>query len=99
MFVFCHKTPESPRNLIEALVSGTPLVGYDSPFPKDLISAHGGGLLTPKDDVGALVSSLAGLARDRQRLADLIGRAAQDGHPFNDVAVFRHRSEVIRAHL
>ena len=42
---------------------------------------------------------LAGLARDRQRLADLIGRAAQDGHPFNDVAVFRHRSEVIRAHL
>ena len=99
VFVFCHKTPESPRNLIEALVSGTPLVGYDSPFPKDLISAHGGGLLTPKDDIGALVSTLVGLAQDRQRLADLIGRAAQDGQPFNDVAVFRHRSEVIRAHL
>lgn len=99
VFVFCHKTPESPRNLIEALVSGTPLVGYDSPFPKDLISAHGGGLLTPKDDIGALVSCLVGLAQDRQRLAELIGRAAQDGLPFNDVAVFRHRSEVIRAHL
>lgn len=99
LFVFCHKTPESPRNLIEALVSGTPIVGYESPFPKDLISANGGGLLSPKDDVQALVSSLVGLAGDRQRLAHLIGQAALDGSVFNDVAVFRHRSEVIRAHL
>lgn len=99
VFVFCHKTPESPRNLIEALVSGTPIVGYDSPFPRDLISANGGGLLSPKDDVGALVANLVGLARDRNRLADLVGRAALDGAPFNDVAVFKHRSEVIRAHL
>ena len=99
VFVFCHKTPESPRNLIEALVSGTPIIGYDSPFPKDLISANVGGLLSPKDDVKALVSSLVGLAGDRQRLSDLIGRAAMDGSVFNDVAVFRHRSELIRTHL
>ena len=60
--MFCHKTPESPRNLIEALVSGAPIVGYDSPFPRDLIAAHGGGVLTPLNDVNALVDSLASLA-------------------------------------
>ena len=99
VFVFCHKTPESPRNLIEALVSGTPLVGYDSPFPRDLIATNGGGVLSPKDNVPALVSTLVQLASDRTRLADLIDRAALDGGPFNDVAVFKHRSEVIRAYL
>lgn len=99
VLVFCHKTPESPRNLIESLVSGTPIVGYGSAFPKDLISKHGGGVLTPLHDVDALVHSLEALDNDRNRLADLMEKAALDGEPFNDVAVFRHRSEVIRAHL
>lgn len=99
LFVFCHKTPESPRNLIEALVSATPIVGYQSLFPQDLISAHGGGLLTPKNDVEALVNRLTELATDRTRVGELIRQAALDGAGFNDVAVFKHRSEVIRAHL
>lgn len=99
VFMFCHKTPESPRNLIEALVSGTPLVGYDSPFPRDLISVNGGGVLTPKDDVKALASSLIALAGERGQLTGLIDRACLDGAPFNDVAVFKHRSDVIRAYL
>jgi colanic acid/amylovoran biosynthesis glycosyltransferase len=99
VFMFCHKTPESPRNLIEALVSGTPLVGYDSPFPRDLISVNGGGVLAPKDDVKALASSLVALAGARGQLASLIDRAYLDGAPFNDAAVFKHRSDVIRAHL
>lgn len=42
---------------------------------------------------------MIGLGRDRTRLADLIERAAQDGAPFDDVSVFRHRSELIRAYL
>lgn len=97
--LFCHKTPESPRVLIEALASGTPLVGYDSVFPRDLIAGRGGGVLTPLGDVGALAEAVAGLAADRGRLADLIGRAAEDGAEFEDVKVFAHRSEVIRRHL
>ena len=36
-FVFCHKTPEAPRCLIEALMCGLPIVGYDSGYPRDLI--------------------------------------------------------------
>ncbi len=98
-FVFCHKTPESPRCLIEALVSGTPIVGYDSAFPRDLIGPHGGGVLTPLHDVNALADAVQTLAIDRHRLATLMRSAAQDGEPFNDVAVFKHRSEVIRAYL
>jgi colanic acid/amylovoran biosynthesis glycosyltransferase len=99
VFAFCHKTPESPRSLIESLVSGTPIVGYDSPFPRDLISKHGGGILTPINDKEALSASLITLASDRQRLADLFAKAAHDGEPFNDVAVFAHRSKVIRKYL
>ncbi|MCV0440852.1 MAG: glycosyltransferase [Hydrogenophaga sp.] len=99
VLVFCHKTPESPRNLIEALVSGTPIIGYDSPFPRDLIASHGGGVLTDPNDISALAAALEALAHDRARLCSLIDRATLDGEPFNDVAVFKHRSEVIRAHL
>jgi colanic acid/amylovoran biosynthesis glycosyltransferase len=99
VFAFCHKTPESPRSLIEALVSGTPIVGYDSAFPRDLISPHGGGVLTPLNDVTALADALENLARNRGQLAQLMGKAASDGLPFNDVAVFKHRSEVIRSYM
>ena len=99
VFLFCHKTPESPRNLIEALVSAAPIVGYDSAYPADLIVGHGGGLLVPPGDVAALTGSLAALDADRARLAGLIGAAAADGTPFEDEKVFAHRSDVIKRHL
>lgn len=99
VFLFCHRTPESPRNLIEALVSGTVLVGHDGAFARDLIHVHGGGVLRPMGDVEGLAAVLADLAGDRARLAGLIERAAADGAPFNDEDVFRHRSELIRGHL
>ncbi len=94
--VFCHKTPESPRVLIEALVSGTPLVGYDSSFPRDLIESNGGGRLVPPNNVGALAATITMLAADRIALADLAERAWNDGEPFNDESVFAHRAHLIR---
>ena len=99
VLLFCHKTPESPRCLIEALVSGCPIVGYDSAFPRDLIARHGGGLLVERDNVDALSHALCGLASDRRSLAGLIRRSASDGAPFSDVDVFRHRSDLIKTHL
>ena len=99
LMMFCHKTPESPRNLIEALVSATPIVGYAGAYASDLIATNQGGVLVPANDVTALVKAVAGLAEDRARLADLIGRAALDGAPFNDVEVFHHRSAMIRKHM
>lgn len=99
LLLFCHLTPESPRCLIEALVSGTPIAGYDSAYPRDLIAAHGGGFLVPQGDRTALAEGIASLAADRTRLGQLICAAAADGAPFSDDAVFAHRSEVIRRHL
>jgi glycosyltransferase involved in cell wall biosynthesis len=98
-FLFCHLTPESPRCLIEALASAAPIVGYDGAFARDLVAGHGGGLLVPRGDAEGLAAQLAALAADRPRLSDLIARAARDGAPFDDEAVFRHRSELIRRHL
>lgn len=37
VFVFCHTTPESPRCLIEPIISGTPLVGYSITYAQDLV--------------------------------------------------------------
>lgn len=99
VFLFCHKTPESPRCLIEALVSGTPIIGYDGAFARDLIHDHGGGILSPLDDRAALARHLIALSSDPARLSDLILRAARDGAPYDDESVFRHRSDLIRAHL
>ncbi len=99
LLMFCHKTPESPRNLIEALISATPIVGYGGAYAQGLIEAHQGGVLVSPNDIAALADAVAGLAQDRARLANLIERAARDGAPFNDVEVFRHRSEMIRKHM
>lgn len=99
VFLFCHKTPESPRCLIEALISGTPIVGYSGAFAEDLISENGGGHLVAMDDVLALTDQLETLARDRDALADRIGAAVKDGAPYDDVSVFEHRSEVIKRYL
>jgi len=99
IFLFCHKTPESPRCLIEALISGTVLVGYDGAFARDLTEPHGSGQFVPVGDMSGLADTVARLASDRSELADLTGRAAQDGAPFDDVSVFEHRSEVIKQYL
>ncbi len=98
-FLFCHKTPESPRCLIEALVSGTPIVGYHDAFAENLISDHGGGRLVAMGDVMALTDQLETLTRDRAGIAGLICAAAKDGEPFEDEEVFRHRSDVIKKYL
>ena len=98
-FMFCHKTPESPRCLIEALISGTPIIGYASAFPADLIADNGGGWLTPLNDVDALADAIARLSADRAPLGKLISNAARDGAPYDAETVFRHRSDVIKDNL
>lgn len=99
IFLFCHKTPESPRCLIEALISGCPIVGYEASFARDITEANGGRQLTPMHDTNQLAKAVAELAKDRKRLAELIQLAHRDGRPFDDESVFRHRSELIIRHL
>jgi colanic acid/amylovoran biosynthesis glycosyltransferase len=96
VFLFCHKTPESPRCLIEALASGCPIIGYDGAFARDLTTGHGGGAFTAINAVDDLAGLLAKLAAERSRLGEMIAAAAKDGVPFVDELVFRHRSDLIK---
>jgi colanic acid/amylovoran biosynthesis glycosyltransferase len=98
IFLFCHKIPESPRCLIEALLSGTPIVGYTSSYAEDLIRAHGGGELM-NENVDGVASAVLSLAKDRALLATLQLNASLDGHQKTDAEVFRHRSEIIKSSL
>lgn len=99
LMLFTHIEPESPRVLIEALMSACPIVGYDRPHPRDLISEHGGGVITPLGDWRALGTTLAELAADRGRVVDLIRRASADGGRFNSETLIRDRSALIRERL
>jgi colanic acid/amylovoran biosynthesis glycosyltransferase len=95
LMVFCHQTPESPRNLIEALMSGTPIVGYDSPYARDLVGADAARWLVPPHP-DALAQRVAELAGDPQTLDTMLHAARQHGRRFSDEAVFAHRSRLIR---
>lgn len=98
VLVFCHLTPESPRNLIEALTQATPVVGYRSAYAANLVSS-GGGRLVDLGDVEGLAEAVAGWAGERSKLAEEVGRAAAAGSHLTDEAVFAHRAELTKAHL
>ena len=99
LFLFCHQTPESPRCLIEALMAGTPIAGYDMPYPRDLLGEVANEWLVRTGDLEALAALIADLAIDRPRLSRLVQTAANIGSHFSDDAVFRHRSSLIRRFL
>jgi colanic acid/amylovoran biosynthesis glycosyltransferase len=93
-FVFCHKTPESPRCLIEALIFGVPIIGYETPYSRDLVR-DGGGILTPLNDPHRVAQSIVAL-QNKSQLATLTQQAAAVGRQYSDEEVFRHRSELIK---
>jgi glycosyltransferase involved in cell wall biosynthesis len=94
--VFTHVTPESPRCLLEALISGTPIVGYESKYSSDLTTELGGGSFVPMHDWEALGRRIAELVANRAELKSLIREAALNGKRFNDKAVFAERSGLIK---
>jgi glycosyltransferase involved in cell wall biosynthesis len=98
VFVFCHKTPESPRCLIEALQCGLPIVGYESAYPSDLIRRNAGGLLTRPNDPIDLAQTLKRLASNHPAsLVSLWERALRDGVTFSAENVFQHRAQLMRS--
>jgi glycosyltransferase involved in cell wall biosynthesis len=99
IMLFTHVTPESPRCLIESLVRGTPIIGYQSEYADDLVNDLGGGLFVPLEDWEQLGNLIAQLSNDRKRLSKLIQQAGNNGARFNDQAVFHERSELIKQHL
>jgi glycosyltransferase involved in cell wall biosynthesis len=99
IFLFCHKTGESPRCLVEALASGCLILGYDSAYPRDLVATHGGGLFVAKDDWHGLAQSLLSLGRDRERLASLVVAAAASGRLFDRDTAIQRRINLIKKYL
>lgn len=99
LFVFCHKTPESPRCLPESLVSGCPIVGYGSAYTEGLVEQSGGGLFVGRDDWDGLAARIVELDRDRQALASLVEQAARSGLLYDEETVFIHRSDLIKRYL
>jgi colanic acid/amylovoran biosynthesis glycosyltransferase len=96
IFLFCHKTPESPRNLIEALQCGLPIVGYGSKYSQGLIEVNSGGRLTPPNDISALAQALQDLCSTPGALLGLSTRAVADGSRFTDESVFKARSDLMK---
>lgn len=99
IFLFCHVTPESPRCLIEALISGTPIIGYESAYAADLVGDRGGAILSNLKDKATLVDYICTLANERKQLVTMIHQASQSRHVYNDRAVFKHRSDLIKTYL
>jgi len=94
--VFTHITPESPRSLIEALVCGTPILGYNNAYAVDLLATNGGGSLVPIHDSNALGARIAEFAQDRDSLVKMTKDAAVNGRRFTDAAVFAERSALVK---
>jgi colanic acid/amylovoran biosynthesis glycosyltransferase len=99
VFAFCHLTPESPRCLIEALMSGLPILGFESAYAVDLLGGSQGGTLVPMGDTAALAKAIVARLSDREALRQMARAARQSGMCFSDVAVFRHRSDLIKEFL
>jgi glycosyltransferase involved in cell wall biosynthesis len=100
LFVFCHKTPESPRSLIEALISATPFIGYKSAYPENLLSDDSlcSTLLSKNNEI-SLANKIFEIASNRELLSALVRRAAEKGRYYSDEAVFKHRSNLIKGYL
>jgi glycosyltransferase involved in cell wall biosynthesis len=100
LFVFCHLTPESPRCLIEALMLGLPLVGFESTYARDLVGAHTEAIdLVPVGDSDALARAVITCVENEERLSRMTDSACSAGLAFSDVAVFKHRSDLIKQFL
>jgi colanic acid/amylovoran biosynthesis glycosyltransferase len=96
IFLFCHISPESPRVLVETLISGCPMVGYESSYARDLIGQRGGGEFVAIGDTPALASLVMDLLADRDRLITLTREAADSRYVYSAEKVFAHRAELIK---
>jgi glycosyltransferase involved in cell wall biosynthesis len=96
IFLFCHKTPESPRCLVEALASGCPLIGYASGYPQELVSQYGGGRFAPLNRWEDLANIVRALDKDRNSLRDLIRLASASGRLYERDATMQRRIDLIK---
>lgn len=96
IFLFCHKTRESPRCLLEALGAGCALVGYKGDYHEGLIKPHGGGLFVPIEDWEGLAQLLINLNSDRTQLSKLIYNAYKSGSLYDRDTAYMYRINLVK---
>lgn len=99
VFLFCHLIQESPRCLVEALVLGTPIVGFDSHYARGLVADEGGGLFVPRGDSEQLAAVVRGLMEKPQTIRELMARAAASGSKLDRDTAIAERIRLMKAHL
>jgi glycosyltransferase involved in cell wall biosynthesis len=99
MFLFCHKTRESPRCLVEALTCGCPLIGYGSAYPKEIIAQRGGGRFAAVGDWNGLAGIVQDLDKNRDKLRELVQLSSASGRLYERDATMQLRIDLIKRHL
>jgi len=99
LLLFTHLIRESPRILVESLLCGTPIVGYDSAYARGQIRDHGGGAFVPVGEWEMLGRKVLELHRDRAGMTQLIDAAYLDGMDVTAERMFAERSQVIKSYL
>jgi glycosyltransferase involved in cell wall biosynthesis len=95
IFLFCHKTRESPRCLVEALACGCPLVGYGSAYPKELVGQCGGGRFASLGNWSELAEIVRDLDKDRAKLCELTKAASESGRLYERDTTMQRRIDLI----
>lgn len=99
IFLFCHKTGESPRCLGEALAAGCALVGYGTAYPRELVAACGGGEFANIGNWKSLAEIIIALDRDRPGLGRLVRAAAASGKLLDRDTAMQYRIDLIKKYL
>ena len=99
IFLFCHKTGESPRCLGEALAAACVLVGYGTAYPRELVATCGGGEFADMDDWKGLVEIIVALDKDRRKLSRLAAAAAASGGLLDRDIAMQKRIDLIKTYL
>jgi glycosyltransferase involved in cell wall biosynthesis len=99
IFLFCHKTRESPRCLVEALACGCPLVGYGSAYPKEIVAQRGGGRFSTVGDWNGLADIVQDLDKNREKLCALTREASASGRLYERDSTMQRRIDLIKQYL
>ncbi len=99
IFMFCHKTSESPRNIVESLASSCPIIGYESRHARDLVEKQGGGEFCQINDWQALAKLVKELDSNRSKLEDLTRSAHATAKLLDRDLAMQHRIDLIKKYV
>ena len=97
VFVLPSNTERMPNALIEAMVSGLPVIATDCPCggPRDLIDHGKNGLLTPVDDVEKMKENLQSVLNNSQNAYQMGQNARKTTDIYREEIVYREWMEYL----